>query len=178
MYTWAASGGVKPMPLARTEGIFLYEPSGKRYYDFNSQLMSVNIGHSHPKVIAAMKAQLDRQLLYTFPATATEPRARVGKKLAELVPGDINTFFFTLGGAEANENAIKAVRGYTGRFKILSRYRSYHGATNATMQLTGDPRRLPNEPGAPGFVKVMDHGIPLLLWQNGRRNHRQQPSVS
>ena len=156
MYTWAASGGVKPMPLARTEGIFLYEPSGKRYYDFNSQLMSVNIGHSHPKVLAAMKAQLDKQLLYTFPATATEPRARVGKKLAELVPGDINTFFFTLGGAEANENAIKAVRGYTGRFKILSRYRSYHGATNATMQLTGDPRRLPNEPGAPGFVKVMD----------------------
>ena len=96
MYTWAASGGVKPMPLARTEGIFLYEPSGKRYYDFNSQLMSVNIGHSHPKVLAAMKAQLDKQLLYTFPATATEPRARVGKKLAELVPGDINTFSFTL----------------------------------------------------------------------------------
>ena len=88
---------VKPMPLARTEGIFLYEPSGKRYYDFNSQLVSVNIGHSHPKVLFAMKAQLDNNF-YAFPATATEPRARVGKKLAELVPGDINTFFFTLGG--------------------------------------------------------------------------------
>jgi taurine--2-oxoglutarate transaminase len=156
LYTWAASGGVQPMPLARTEGIFIYEPSGKRYYDFNSQLMSVNIGHSHPKVIAAMKAQLDQQLIYTFPATATEPRARLSQKLSQLVPGDINTFFFTLSGAEANENAIKAVRMYTGRFKILSRYRSYHGATNATMQLTGDPRRLANEPGAPGFVKVMD----------------------
>ena len=156
LYTWTASGGVEPMPIERTEGIFIYEPSGKRYYDFNSQLMSVNIGHSHPKVIAAMKAQLDKQLIYTFPATATEPRARLSKKLAELVPGDINTFFYTLGGAEANENAIKAVRMYSGRFKILSRYRSYHGATNATMQLTGDPRRLANEPGSPGFVKVMD----------------------
>ena len=156
LYTWSASGGVAPMPLERTEGIFLYEPSGKRYYDFNSQLMSVNIGHSHPKVIAAMKKQLDKQLIYTFPATATEPRARLSKKLAELVPGNINTFFFTLGGAEANENAIKAVRGFTGKFKILSRYRSYHGATNATRQLTGDPRRLANEPGTPGFVKVMD----------------------
>jgi len=155
LYTWAASGKVQPMPLERAEGIFLYEPSGKRYYDFNSQLMSVNIGHAHPKVIAAMKAQLDK-LLYTFPATATAPRARLSKKLSELVPGDINTFFFTLGGAEANENAIKAVRLYSGKFKILSRYRSYHGATNATMQLTGDPRRLANEPGTPGFVKVMD----------------------
>lgn len=156
LYTWAASGSVIPMPIERTEGIFLYTPNGDRYYDFNSQLMSVNIGHSHPKVIAAMKAQLDSQLLYTFPATATKPRARLGKQLADLMPDKINTFFFTLSGAEANENAIKAVRAYSGRFKILSRYRSYHGATNATMQLTGDPRRLPNEPGAPGFVRVMD----------------------
>ncbi len=155
MFTWAATGSVAPLPIERAEGIFLYEPSGKRYYDFNSQLMSVNIGHSHPKVIEAMKAQLDK-LIYTFPGTATEPRARLGKKLAELVPGDINTFFFTLGGAEANENAIKAARLYTGRFKILSRYRSYHGATNATMQLTGDPRRWASEPGAPGFIRVMD----------------------
>lgn len=156
LYTWAASGAVKPMPVERTEGIFIYEPGGKRYYDFNSQLMSVNIGHSHPKVIQAMKDQLDKQLLYTFPATATEPRARLAKKLAELLPDPINTFFFALSGAESNENAIKAARLFTGRFKILSRYRSYHGATNATMQLTGDPRRLANEPGAPGFIKVMD----------------------
>ena len=156
LYTWAATGSVQPMPLTRAEGVFIYEPSGKRYYDFNSQLMSVNIGHSHPKVIAAIKAQLDRQLIYTFPGTATEPRAKVSQRLAQLVPGDINTFFFTLSGAEANENAIKAVRSYTGKFKILSRYRSYHGATHATMQLTGDPRRWPSEPGAPGFIRVMD----------------------
>ena len=155
LYTWAATGAVSPLPLERAEGVYLYGPDGKRYLDFNSQLMSVNIGHGHPKVVAAMKAQLDR-LIYTFPGSATAPRARLSKRLSELVPGDINTFFFTLGGAEANENAIKAVRAYTGRFKILSRYRSYHGATNATMQLTGDPRRLANEPGTPGFVKVMD----------------------
>lgn len=156
MYTWTANKNVAPLPVARAEGIFLYDTSGKRYYDFNSQLMSVNIGHSHPKVIQAIKDQLDKQLIYAHPGTATEPRARLSKKLADLVPGDINTFFFTLGGAEANENAIKAARAYTGKFKILSRYRSYHGATNATMQLTGDPRRWANEPGSPGFIKVMD----------------------
>ena len=155
MYTWAARDAVNPMPIERAEGVFMYEPGGKRYYDFNSQLMSVNIGHSHPKVRAAMKDQID-QLLYVFPGTATEVRARVSAKFANLVPGNINTFFYALGGAEANENAMKAVRAYTGRQKIISRYRSYHGATNACMQLTGDPRRLANEPGGPGFVKVMD----------------------
>ena len=155
MYTWSANGKVSPIPVERAEGIYLYQPDGKRIIDFNSQLMSVNIGHSHPKVIAAMKSQLDK-LLYTFPGTATEIRARVSKKLADLVPGDINTFFFTLGGAEANENALRAARQFTGRQKILSRYRSYHGATNATMQMTGDPRRWANEPGAPGFIRVMD----------------------
>lgn len=155
IYTWTARDAVNPIPVDRAEGVFIYEPEGKRYYDFNSQLMSVNIGHGHPKVRAAMKEQIDK-LMYVYPGTATEPRARLSAKLAELVPGDINTFFYTLGGAEANENAIKVVRAYTGRNKIISRYRSYHGATNACMQLTGDPRRLPNEPGGPGFIKVMD----------------------
>ena len=156
MYTWSAQENVSPVPVERAEGVYLYQPDGKRILDWNSQLMSVNIGHSHPAVIEAMKAQLDKQLLYTWPGTATEPRAELGRLLAEIVPGDINTFFFTLGGAEANENAIKAARAFTGKHKILTRYRSYHGATNATMQLTGDPRRLPNEPGMPGVVRVMD----------------------
>lgn len=155
LYTWAAQGAVDPLPIARAEGVYLYTPDGRRILDFNSQLMSVLIGHSHPKVVAAMKAQLDG-LIYAYPQTANEPRARLGKLLAELVPGDINKFFFTSGGAEANENAIKIARQYTGRHKILSRYRSYHGATNATMMLTGDPRRWASEPGAPGFVRVMD----------------------
>ena len=155
MYTWAAQEGVNPMPVERAEGVYLYTPDGERILDFNSQLMSVNIGHSHPRVIAAMKEQLDK-LIYAFPGTATEPRARLSKRLSEILPGDINTFFYTLGGAEAVENAIKLARGYTGRHKIIARYRSYHGATNACMQLTGDPRRWANEPGMPGVVHVMD----------------------
>lgn len=154
MFSWSATGKVDPLPIARSEGVYLYTPEGKRLLDFNSQLMSVNIGHSHPKVVAAMKAAADG-VLYVYPGTATEPRARLSKRLAELAPGDIDSFFFTLGGAEANENAIRAARFFTGRQKILSSYRSYHGATNATMQLTGDPRRIPNEPGGPGYVHVM-----------------------
>ncbi|MCB9740098.1 MAG: aminotransferase class III-fold pyridoxal phosphate-dependent enzyme [Deltaproteobacteria bacterium] len=163
MYTWAANDAVSPLPVERAEGIYLYTPDGERILDFNSQLMSVNIGHGHPHVRAAMKAQID-QLLYAYPGTATEPRARLGQKLASLVPGDIDTFFFTLGGAEANENAIRAARLYTGRSKILSRYRSYHGGTNLTMQLTGDPRRWANEPGSPGIVRVMDPWPYTFSW--------------
>ncbi len=155
MYTWKARNAANPHPISKAEGIYFYRADGKRYIDFNSQLMSVNIGHSHPKVIAAMKAQLDK-LIFVHPQTATEERARVSKKLADIIPGDLNTFFFTLGGAEANENAIKAAKLYTGKQKILARYRSYHGATNATMQLTGDPRRWANQPGMPGVVHVMD----------------------
>jgi taurine---2-oxoglutarate transaminase len=155
LYSWSARGKVKPMPIERAEGIYLYGPDGQRWIDFNSQLMSVNIGHSHPKVVQAMKDAADG-LIYAFPGSATAPRAALSKKLAGLLPDGMNTVFYTLGGAEANENAIKLARLYTGRFKILSRYRSYHGATNACMQLTGDPRRWANEPGAPGFVKVMD----------------------
>lgn len=155
MYSWSANGSVQPTPIQSAKGVWLYGPDGQKWLDFNSQLMSVNIGHSHPRVVQAMKDAADK-LIYAYPGAATEVRARVGKRLAQLAPGDIDSFFFTLGGAEANENAIKAARLFTGRFKILSRYRSYHGATNATMQLTGDPRRWPSEPGAPGFVHVMD----------------------
>ena len=159
LYTWAVQDQVDPWPIARAEGIHFWTPEGKRYIDFNSTLMSVLIGHSHPKVIAAMKEAMDG-LIFAYPQSATEARARLGKMLADLTPGDIDTFFFTTGGAEANENAIKIARTTTGRFKILSRYRSYHGASNATMQLTGDPRRWANEPGAPGFIRIMDP-VPL-----------------
>ena len=155
MYTWTRGDAVDPLPVARAEGIYMYTPEGERVIDFNSQLMCVNIGHGHPKVLAAMKAQMD-QVTYVYPGTATPVRARMGKLLSEVTPGNLNTFFFTNGGAEANENAIKAARFYTGRQKIIARYRSYHGATNACMQLTGDPRRIANEPGLPGVVHVMD----------------------
>ena len=155
LYAWSKGQDVAPLPVASAKGIYMYTPEGKRIIDFNSQLMSVLIGHGHPKVIAAIKQQLD-ELIFVHPGTATAVRARVGKLLSELVPGNLNAFFFTLGGAEANENAIRAARLYSGRHKILSRYRSYHGATNLTMQLTGDPRRWANEPGPVGVVRVMD----------------------
>jgi taurine--2-oxoglutarate transaminase len=156
MWSWSKGSAVHPIAVERAEGVYFYTPEGKRYLDFNSQLMSVNIGHSHPHVLAAMKNAIDSHMLFVAPSLATAPRARLGKRLAAIVPGDINTFFFTNGGAEANENAVKAARLFTGRHKILSRYRSYHGATHAGMMMTGDPRRLPNEPGAPGFIRVMD----------------------
>ncbi len=159
LYTWAVQDQVDPLPIARAQGIYFWTPEGKRFIDFNSTLMSVLIGHSHPKVIAAMKEALDG-LIFAYPQAATEVRARLSQTLAGLTPGDIDTFFFTTGGAEANENAIKIARNVTGRFKILSRYRSYHGGTNATMQLTGDPRRWGSEPGAPGFLRMLDP-VPL-----------------
>jgi taurine---2-oxoglutarate transaminase len=160
LYEWSAQSKVDPIPVARAKGIYFYTPEGKRFIDFNSQLMSVNIGHGDERVIQAIKDQAET-LAYANPFMATEPRARLGMKLAEITPGEIDTFFFTNGGAEANENAIKLARFFTGRHKILARYRSYHGATAGAMSLTGDPRRWAAEPGMPGVVHVLDpyHGI-------------------
>ena len=160
LYEWSAQSKVDPIPVAKAKGVYFWTPAGKRFLDFNSQLMSVNIGHGDPRVIQAISEQA-ATLAYANPFMATEPRARLGAKLAEITPGDIDTFFFTNGGAEANENAIKIARLVTGRQKILARYRSYHGATAGSMTLTGDPRRWVNEPGIPGVVHVLDpyHGI-------------------
>src|SRR6516165_1810922 len=160
LFEWSAQSKVDPIPVARAKGIYFYTPDDKRFIDFNSQLMSVNIGHGDERVIAAIHEQA-QTLAYANPFMATEPRARLGAKLAELAPGDIEVFFFTNGGAEANENAIKLARLATGRHKILARYRSYHGATAGSMMLTGDPRRWAAEPGMPGVVHVLDpyHGI-------------------
>lgn len=155
MFSWSATGKTTPLPVSDARGVWMYGPSGQKWLDFNSQLMSVNIGHSHPKVVERMKKACE-ELLFVYPGAATEVRARFSQKLAGLFPGDLNTFFYTLGGAEANENAVRCARLFTGRHKILSRYRSYHGATGNSIQLTGDPRRWPNEPGGPGFIKVMD----------------------
>jgi len=126
LYEWSAQSGVDPIPVARAKGIHFWTPEGKRYIDFNSQLMCVNIGHSDERVIRAITEQAST-LAYANPFMATEPRARLAQKLAEICPGDIDTFFFTNGGAEANENAIRIARMVTGRHKILVRYRSYHG---------------------------------------------------
>jgi len=160
LFEWTAQSKVDPIPVARAKGIYFWTPEGKRFIDFNSQLMCVNIGHGDERVIRAIERQLET-LAYANPFMATEPRARLGAKLAEIAPGDIDVFFFTNGGAEANENAIKLARLATGRHKILARYRSYHGATAGSMMLTGDPRRWASEPGMPGVVHVLDpyHGI-------------------
>src|SRR2546428_7580359 len=160
LFEWSAQSKVDPIPVARSKGIYFWTPEGKRFIDFNSQLMCVNIGHGDPRVVRAIQAQVET-LAYANPFMATEPRARLGAKLAEIAPGDIDVFFFTNGGAEANENAIKLARLATGRHKILARYRSYHGATAGSMMLTGDPRRWASEPGMPGVVHVLDpyHGI-------------------
>ena len=160
LYEWSAQSKVDPIPVAGAEGSWFWTPEGKRYLDFNSQLMCVNIGHSHPRVIKAIQEQA-ATLAYANPFMATEPRALLGERLSKITPGDIDCFFFTNGGAEANENAIKIARMYTGRHKILARYRSYHGATGGAMTLTGDPRRWAAEPGLPGIVHIADawHGV-------------------
>ena len=160
LFEWSAQSKVDPIPVARAKGIYFWTPEGKCFRDFNSQLMSVNIGHSDERVIRAITEQAST-LCYANPFMATEIRARLGQKLAEITPGDIDTFFFTNGGAEANENAVKLARFFTGRHKIIARYRSYHGATAGAISLTGDPRRWSVEPGMPGVVRVLDpyHGI-------------------
>ncbi|MDD2694342.1 MAG: aminotransferase class III-fold pyridoxal phosphate-dependent enzyme [Anaerolineales bacterium] len=150
-WTWSAQGKVAPIPVTRAKGVYFWDADGKRYLDFNSMTMCVNIGHGDERVINAIAEQA-RQLPYAGPPMATRPRAVLGKLLAEITPGNLNKFLFTLGGADANENAIKLARAYTGRHKILARYRSYHGATAGAMAATGDPRRVAWEPNLMGGV--------------------------
>ena len=159
IFEWSAQDAVDPIPVARAKGVYFWTPEGKRFIDFNSQLMCVNIGHGDQRVIKAIQEQA-ATLAYANPFMATEPRARLGAKLAEITPGDIDVFFFTNGGAEANENAFKIARAFTGRQKILARYRSYHGGTAGAIAATGDPRRW-SQPPMPGVIHVLDpyHGI-------------------
>jgi taurine---2-oxoglutarate transaminase len=155
-FSWSIQGTVDPIAIDRAEGVYLYTPEGRRILDFNSQLMSVNIGHGDRRVADAIAEQLTK-VAYVQPSLfVTEARAKLGAKLAEITPGDLDKFFFTLGGAEAIENAIKLARAYTGRYKVLARYRAYHGATLGAMTLTGDPRRWANEPGLVGVVRYPD----------------------
>src|SRR5215207_1549615 len=153
LYEWSAQAHVDPIPVVTAKGIHFWTPEGKRFIDFNSQLMCVNIGHGDPRVIKAIQDQA-ATLAYANPFMATEVRARLGQKLAQISPGDIDVFFFTNGGAGVNENAIRIARLATGRHKILARYRSYHGGTGASLTATGDPRRWAMEPGMPGIVHV------------------------
>src|SRR3989449_5512912 len=155
LHSWSVQDSLDPIPVAGGEGRYFWDYDGKRYLDFASQLVNVSIGHQHPKVVAAIKEQAEK-LCTIGPPMATEARSTLARLLAEVTPGDLQLSFFTNGGAEANENAIKLARWYTGRHKIIARYRSYHGATAGAITLTGDPRRWPAEPGMPGVVRMLD----------------------
>jgi taurine--2-oxoglutarate transaminase len=155
LYDWSAQASVKPLAISHAKGVYLWDTDGKRYLDFNSQLMNVNIGHCDDRVIRAVSEQVAK-LPYVLPGHATEPRAELGKLLNELTPASLSKAFFTNGGTEAVEAAIRIARTYTGRHKIIARYRSYHGATFGAMSLTGEPRRWSSEPGMQGVVRVLD----------------------
>ena len=153
--SWSVQGKNQYEEVTKAEGCWFWNNEGKKYLDFSSQLINMNIGHQHPKIIAAIKEQAEK-ICYVTPNFASEPRAKLAELIAKHTPGDLCKTLFTLGGAEANDNAIKIARQYTGRFKLLARYRSYHGATYGAISLTGDPRRPPVEPGIPGVVHVFE----------------------
>lgn len=156
LYEWTAQSAMQPLVVDRAKGIYFWDVDGRRYMDFNSQLMCVNIGHGDQRVIDAVKAQMD-QLCYVAPTLATTPaRAELGTLLEAITPGNLAKAFFTTGGAEAVENAIKIARMVTGRHKIMARYRTYHGATAGAIALTGDPRRWAAEPTISGVVRFPD----------------------
>lgn len=155
-WTWSAQSKVNPIAVKKAKGVYFWDVNGKQYLDLNSMVMCVNIGHGDERVIQAITDQA-RELAFAGPGMATKPRALLGKLLAEITPPGLMRFLYTLGGADANENAIKFARAHTGRFKILSRYRSYHGATYGAISATGDPRRVAWEPTTmPGVVHFLD----------------------
>jgi len=155
LFSWSVQCKVNPVVVDTAEGIYLRTPEGKEFIDLSSQLVNANIGHQHPKAVAAIKEQADK-LTFAAPSFATEEKAICAEKIIDLMPDNFGKCFFTNAGAEANENAIKMARYFTGKNKIIARYRSYHGATMGAITLTGDPRRWPTEPGMPGVIRAFD----------------------
>lgn len=155
LFSWSVQGEISPLPVEHAEGVYFYDAEDKRYLDLSAQMVNCNIGHQHPKAIAALKAQADT-LTFAAPSFSNSKKGECAEKLVRRLPDSFGKIFFTNGGADANENAIKFARYTTGRFKILSRYRSYHGATAGAIALTGDYRRHAAEPAAPGMVKFLD----------------------
>lgn len=153
LFSWSVQSTSNPIHMTKSKGVWFWDGDGNKWLDFSSQLININVGHQHPKVLEAIKKQVD-ELCFAGPSFATEPRGQLGKKLAEVT--GLAKSFFCLGGAEANENAMKIARLYTGRDKIITRYRSYHGATMGAVTASGDPRRWPVEPGIPGIVRAFD----------------------
>jgi taurine--2-oxoglutarate transaminase len=171
-WTWSAQAKVNPIPVKKAKGVYFWDVDGKRYLDLNSMTMCVNIGHGDERVIDAIVQQA-RELPFAGPGMATKPRALLGKLLSEITPKGLTKFLYTLGGADANENAIKLARAYTGRYKILARYRSYHGATYGAVAASGDPRRVAWEPTViPGVVHFLDP------YRYRSTFHRSNPDIS
>jgi taurine--2-oxoglutarate transaminase len=172
-WTWSAQAKVNPIPVKRAQGVYFWDVDDKRHLDFNSMTMCVNIGHGDERIIKAMQAQA-AELPYAAPGMTTKIRALAGKAVADVTPHKaLSKILFTLGGADANENAIKLARGYTKRHKILTRYRSYHGATAGAMAATGDPRRVAWEPNLmPGVVHFLDP------YRYRSTFHRTNPNIS
>ena len=155
LQSWSKQKGLNPIPIEKAEGIYMYDFEGNRYSDMSSQLVNLNVGHGNRDIIDAIKEQAEKYC-YISPAYGSEPRGELAKMIIELLPDNMGKVFFTNGGADANENAVKIAKMFTGRQKVFSRYRSYHGSTYGAGNLTGEPRRYPLEPGIPGFVKFFD----------------------
>ena len=168
LFSWSKQKGIAPIAVKHAEGVYLYDYDGKHYIDFSSGLMNVNIGHGNQRVTDAVVKQM-QEVAYVTPSCVTKVRGELGKKLAEICPGDLNKAFFTLCGATSIENGIKLARLYTGRHKILTRYQSYHGASYGAMSASGDPRRIPmDSQQAPNFVHF---DLPYLYrWEYGEEN--------
>ncbi|HMZ13408.1 MAG TPA: aminotransferase class III-fold pyridoxal phosphate-dependent enzyme, partial [Mycobacterium sp.] len=150
-HSWSAQAQITPMTIVASEGSYVWDGEGNKYLDFSSQLVFTNIGHQHPKVVAAIAEQAAK-LCTIAPQHANAARSEAARLIAERTPGDLTKVFFTNGGADAVEHAVRMARLHTGRRKVLSRYRSYHGGTDTAINLTGDPRRYPNDYGSSGVV--------------------------
>ena len=151
LYSWSAQKKINPMVVSKAEGLFFWDEDGKKYYDMSAQLVNSNLGHGHKKLIQAIKDQADK-MAFMGPGYSVDVRSEAAQKVVELSGLENSKVFFVNAGAEANENAIKFAKAYTGKWKIFSAYRSYHGATAGASMLTGEPRRFISEPGVPGFI--------------------------
>ncbi|MBI2243352.1 MAG: aspartate aminotransferase family protein [Nocardioides sp.] len=150
-HSWSAQAEITPMVISAARGSYVWDEDDRRYLDFSSQLVFTNIGHQHPRVVAAIKEQADR-LCTIAPQHANEQRSQAAALIAGLAPDGFEKVFFTNGGADANEHAVRMARLHTGRFKVLTAYRSYHGGTQTAINLTGDPRRWPSDTATAGTV--------------------------
>src|SRR5699024_7385871 len=153
-HSWSAQDGLDPFNVVKTEGSYLWDADGKCYIDFSSQMVNTNVGHQHPKVVAAIQEQA-ATIATIAPAHVSAPRSEAARLIAERAPEGMDYVFFTNGGADANEHAIRMARLHTGRPKVLSAYRSYHGGTHLAVNVTGDPRRFPSDTASTGTVHFM-----------------------